>query len=72
MTNKYAIFQEPVCPLPNKIYYFTKWHDTLKEAKAEAERLCRKERTSFHVLKLVETCSVEEIPVKWKVADDNK
>lgn len=45
----------------------TKRHDTLEEAKKEAERLSRKEETRFYV------CTVfvdgytepEEIPVKW-------
>lgn len=45
----------------------TKRHDTLEEAKKEAERLSRKEKTRFYV------CTVtvdgytepEEIPVKW-------
>lgn len=65
MNNKYAIFQVPVCTLTNK-KYFTKFHDTLEEAKAETERLCRKERTTFLVLKVVGECHVEETPVKWE------
>lgn len=46
-------------------FRFTKWHETYAEAKEEAEKLCRKERTPFNILQLVSYCHVEETPVKW-------
>lgn len=60
MEERYAVVRE------NVEFRFTKWHDTLEQAKAEAERLCRKERSVFVVLKMVACCSVEEIPVTWR------
>jgi hypothetical protein len=45
---------------------FSKWHTSYEDAKKEAERLCRKEKVSFKVLKEVANCSIEEIPVKWE------
>lgn len=45
---------------------FTMLHVTLKDAKAEAERLCRKERACFLVFKLECRCYLEETPVTWK------
>jgi hypothetical protein len=44
---------------------FALWHDTYQRATDEAERLCRKERAQFGVLKLMAVCSVNEIPVTW-------
>lgn len=40
-------------------------HDSYKEACEEAERLTRKERTSFYVWELVSAVCPEAIPVKW-------
>ena len=48
-------------------YRFSKFHDTEQEAQAEAERLCRKERKSFLILKLIGFCHIEEVPVKTVV-----
>ena len=50
----------------NGVFEFTKLHDTLKAAKAEAERLCRILRIDFYVLKVVGICSTQEAPVKWE------
>jgi hypothetical protein len=44
---------------------FSKWHTSFEDAKKEAERLCRKERVPFAVLKEIAACSIEEVPVKW-------
>lgn len=47
-------------------YRFEIWHESLGEAKEEAERLCRRERQSFVILKVVSKVSPSEIPVKWE------
>ena len=46
-------------------YSFTKFHDRVIEAQQEVERLARKERATFYVLKVIGKCYVEEQPVKW-------
>ena len=56
----YAIVKEN-----NNQYTFSKFHETLEEAEQEAERLCRKERTTFYILELKKKCYIEETPVKW-------
>jgi hypothetical protein len=60
MTIQYAVVKKE--PLD---YRFSRFHDDLKEAKDEAERLCRKEGCPFLVLMTVGMMSVEKIPVKW-------
>ena len=49
---------------------FTLWHDQYGMACAEAERLCRKERARFLVLKVVATCDVGDMPVKWEKSEE--
>lgn len=43
----------------------SKIHDSYEEACEEAERLTRKERTSFYVWELVSAVCPEAITVKW-------
>jgi len=45
---------------------FTYFHANYKDARAEAERLCRKEQTGFYVLKVVSKCSIGTMPVVWE------
>jgi len=45
---------------------FSKIHATLEEAMSEAERLCKKDRIPFTVIKLVSTVIPEEVLVTWK------
>ena len=58
---KYGVVKEH-----HNLWQFTKLHETLKEAKQEAERLCRKENAVFYVIELVGKCYREETPVTWK------
>jgi hypothetical protein len=51
--NNYFLSQSP---------YF---HVTFEEARTEAERLCRKERATFYILKVEGKCFIEALPVKW-------
>jgi len=46
-------------------YAFGKLHDTVEDAKKEAERLCRKEKQSFFVIEIKHRCDIEVLPVKW-------
>lgn len=59
MKSRYAVVRSAI------EFKFTKWHETYNEAKAEAERLCRKERMPFTILKEMAFCYTEEIPVNW-------
>ena len=45
---------------------FSVWHETLAEARQEAERLCRKEGKEFVILQAIQACSIETVPVKWE------
>jgi len=49
-------------------YTFSTFHSTLEEAKAEAERLCRKEGVPFLVLQVISKISLfkPEPPVEWE------
>ena len=47
------------------VFSFTKFHDTLDEAKAEAIRLAEKEQREFLVLKLVGYADVKINPIEW-------
>jgi hypothetical protein len=60
---RYAVVRD--CEMDNQ-KKFTLYHDSLETAKAEAERLCRKERARFIVLKVVAMCDIGEMPVKWE------
>ena len=62
LDNKYAVVRLAPEGAPMQ---FKKWHDTYELAKAEAERLCRKEKDTFGIVRLVSYCEVEETPVKW-------
>jgi len=62
LPEKYAVVRDVEFDNQKK---FTLWHDTLEKAKAEAERLCRKENVRFCVVKLVGMCEVDMAPVKW-------
>lgn len=42
-----------------------KRHESYKDAKEEAERLCRYGHTAFIILEAMEICNSEEIPVNW-------
>lgn len=46
-------------------FEFSRFHETLEEAKEEAERLARKENACFYVMKVVGKAYVEQYPVKW-------
>ena len=50
-------------------YSFSKWHDSKEDAVVEAERLAKKERGSFLVLKLVGYSAVQEFPIETKTWD---
>ena len=41
-----------------------KRHETLRDAKMEAVRLCEKERSRFFVLRAVETVQPMELPIE--------
>lgn len=53
------LYPEKVMPLQ-----FTVLYDDYSEAKAEAERLCLKERCEFWVIRVVAKCSVAG--VRWE------
>ena len=42
-------------------------HDTEQKAMEEAERLCKKEKATFNVLKMIGRFEVAEVPVVWNV-----
>lgn len=50
-------------------YTFTKWHLSLADATEEAERLTRKERKSFLILKLIGISEPVDVPVKISLFD---
>ena len=45
-------------------------HVTLDHARAEAERLCRKEQAKFLILAVIGEITIAETPVTWKWATD--
>ena len=47
--------------------YVSKRHYSLAEARAEAERLCRKEAVRFYVLRVVGCAEPMRPPVQWWV-----
>lgn len=64
---KYAVVREKEVFLGDpRTYSYSKWHDCFADAKAEAERLCKKEQVSFYVLKVVAKCKIDERPVVWE------
>lgn len=50
-------------------YSFNKWHDQKEDALAEAERLAKKEKRTFLVLKLVGYSAICDIPIDTKAWD---
>ena len=46
-------------------YTFTKWHETLDDAKAEAKRLVEKEGHPFIILQTVQVAMRTPVPVKF-------
>ncbi len=48
----------------------TKIHPTMESAKAEAERLCRKERAEFAIFRAIAYVKPSDIPVKWEEISD--
>lgn len=58
---KYAVVREQ----PTNMV-FSNWHNDVESAQKEAERLARKDRNRFLIIKLVGYAEVEEIPVKVK------
>ena len=65
--NRYAVVKQGINMT------FNKWHETYEEAKVEAERLCRKERVPFSVIREASYCYVEEAPIKWEgVRDESR
>lgn len=65
MRGQYAIIK--VGQLP---YKFTKFHDTLEEAKDEAKRLCEIGNVRFLVLKVVGFADHAPNPVVWESLED--
>jgi hypothetical protein len=61
----YAVVKETESAVNH--YLFNRWHETLELAEAEAERLCKKERTRFIVLKIIKECYLDDLPVKWTI-----
>ena len=57
--NQYAVVRQA------NIFEFTKFHESLEEARTEAERLARKEKARFFVLKMVGYVDRKEVPVEW-------
>lgn len=45
--------------------YVTKRYASLEEARAEAERLCKRESARFYVLHVVGCAEPKEPPVQW-------
>lgn len=45
--------------------YFSKRHPTEKEARQEAERLCRKEKVTFFVFEVCACVEALQTPVVW-------
>jgi hypothetical protein len=58
---RYAVVRDDI----NK--KFTKFHDTLEEAKIEAERLCKQEQVPFIILEVVGSVYIKEPepPIEW-------
>lgn len=65
---KYAIVAEK----DRTLFQFRVFHETLEEAKTEAERLCRKEECKFMVLAVVAECEMQECPVVWRNFKEEK
>ena len=66
-SNQYAVVQD------KDIYArkeFTKIHFSFEEAKAEAERLCKRERCPFLVIQIIGTVLIPEIPVSYMSMKD--
>lgn len=40
-------------------------HESLEDAKEEAERLCRREEQEFAILEVIEVCKPKQAPVEW-------
>jgi hypothetical protein len=51
-------------------YSFTKWHECEFEALDEAQRLCRKEKWKFIVLKEIIRYSIKEIPIQTEICSE--
>lgn len=54
-------------------YSFSKFHDTLEEAKIEAERLCQQEQIPFFIVKVLGCVFIAnpKPPVKWEWEKEN-
>lgn len=63
MKGRYAVVRDAL------EFKFTKWHDTLEEATKEAERLCKKERVPFIIIREISFCQIVETPITWKWMD---
>jgi hypothetical protein len=63
MNLQYAIIRDD-----GPFQFYPHMHDSFESAKAEAERLCKKEKKSFVVFSVsrIGKCSVKEIPIEWE------
>jgi hypothetical protein len=68
--NRYAVVKGSLNDAETEVKTFKVWHQTYKLAKEEAERLCRKEGGQFIVIKAVNCCYVEKLPISWKETED--
>jgi hypothetical protein len=44
-------------------------HESEKEAREEAARLCRKEGTDFYIFECTAMCSLGDLPLMWTEAE---